>query len=570
MVGPIWSDQAQYRVVCHPTKISTSYRVMSGVRRMQPHDQIVSSVTLSGDSECQLYYKYGRDGGVILKNLSLAGQNDYQQVRLLSCTCRNVMEESERERRGRVFIDKNQSTFCVGSSCLGGYMVQSVTLTIDYTPDDREVWVKIPVKCTEWNSLVPESWKTFCHTLYDVLTPHTMSKLMRVLLLYNTYQWTHQQRRKYRIPVWFIRDDQSSQGRSTEHSRVEIDLDAGGVTGYSDQVQFPVTPKQRSDKDRRCSQQAVIRLELGGQMQIASLTMEYKEDPPRLWTFHMSDSEKAEGYGSITITNSSLKGSLEMHVVNQQLRLYSRWPRSTQEVPAATPSHSQWMSVRIVDSTAKKLSKVELTLSMRGNSLRWQDGRLAHDFSAPPGLYYDNESIKNKSIIYVGLNRVIGADWRSGTGLCKVIVKLMDNEDRCDGKMMNCDPNAYCKFTRKSYRCSCKKGWEGDGKKCRDPPPLPPRKCSCRPGFVADPFDPHNCVDVDECHIKNGGCKERCINTIGSFYCLCAEPGHTSSSCIVEVKVGFGNQINLCWDRGSSPGPPAQKSDTLLLDRQVN
>nr|CAD7439434.1 unnamed protein product [Timema bartmani] len=334
-------------------------------------------------------------------------------------------------------------------------------------------------------------------------------------------------------------------GRSTEHSRVEMDLDAGGVTGYSDQVQFPVTPKQRSDKDRRCSQQAVIRLELGGQMQIASLTMEYKEDPPRLWTFHMSDSEKAGGYGAITITNSSFKGSLEMHVVNQQLR-----------VPTTTPSHSQWMSVRIVDSTAKKLSKVELTLSMRGNSLRWQDGRLAHDFSAPPGLFYDNESIRNKSIIYVGLNRVIGADWRSGTGLCKVIVKLMDNEDQCDGKMMNCDPNAYCKFTRKSYRCSCKKGWEGDGKKCRDINECRLQnggcvhichnypgsyKCSCRPGFATDPFDPHNCVDVDECHIKNGGCKERCINTIGSFSCLCAQPGHTSSSCIVENSLCTAN-----------------------------
>nr|CAD7195426.1 unnamed protein product [Timema douglasi] len=33
-----------------------------------------------------------------------------------------------------------------------------------------------------------------------------------------------------------------------------------------------------------------------------------------------------------------------------------------------------------------------------------------------------------------------------------------------------------------------------------------------------------------------------------------------------EVKEGFGNQINLCWDRGLKPGPPAQKFDTLPLD----
>nr|CAD7437867.1 unnamed protein product [Timema bartmani] len=36
-----------------------------------------------------------------------------------------------------------------------------------------------------------------------------------------------------------------------------------------------------------------------------------------------------------------------------------------------------------------------------------------------------------------------------------------------------------------------------------------------------------------------------------------------------EVKEGFGNQINLCWDRGLNPGPSAQKSDTLPLDHQV-
>nr|CAD7595063.1 unnamed protein product [Timema genevievae] len=36
-----------------------------------------------------------------------------------------------------------------------------------------------------------------------------------------------------------------------------------------------------------------------------------------------------------------------------------------------------------------------------------------------------------------------------------------------------------------------------------------------------------------------------------------------------KVKEGFGNQINLCRDRGLNPGPPAQKSDTLPLDHQV-
>ncbi|CAG2064479.1 unnamed protein product, partial [Timema podura] len=34
------------------------------------------------------------------------------------------------------------------------------------------------------------------------------------------------------------------------------------------------------------------------------------------------------------------------------------------------------------------------------------------------------------------------------------------------------------------------------------------------------------------------------------------------------VKEGFGNQINICRDRGLNPGLPTQKSDTLPLDRQ--
>ncbi|CAG2065829.1 unnamed protein product [Timema podura] len=38
---------------------------------------------------------------------------------------------------------------------------------------------------------------------------------------------------------------------------------------------------------------------------------------------------------------------------------------------------------------------------------------------------------------------------------------------------------------------------------------------------------------------------------------------------IAKVKEGFGNQKNLCQDRGLSPGPSAQKSDTLPLDHQV-
>ena len=29
------------------------------------------------------------------------------------------------------------------------------------------------------------------------------------------------------------------------------------------------------------------------------------------------------------------------------------------------------------------------------------------------------------------------------------------------------------------------------------------------------------CVDFDECSRNNGGCDQTCVNTIGSFYCIC-------------------------------------------------
>nr|CAD7408543.1 unnamed protein product [Timema cristinae] len=37
----------------------------------------------------------------------------------------------------------------------------------------------------------------------------------------------------------------------------------------------------------------------------------------------------------------------------------------------------------------------------------------------------------------------------------------------------------------------------------------------------------------------------------------------------LKVKEGFGNQINLCRDRGLNPKPPAHGSNTLALDHQI-
>lgn len=50
--------------------------------------------------------------------------------------------------------------------------------------------------------------------------------------------------------------------------------------------------------------------------------------------------------------------------------------------------------------------------------------------------------------------------------------------------------------------------------------PAPPQ-CRCHPGFRLKD-DGKTCVDVDEC-TTTYPCTQRCINTHGSFHCLCVE-----------------------------------------------
>ncbi len=46
-------------------------------------------------------------------------------------------------------------------------------------------------------------------------------------------------------------------------------------------------------------------------------------------------------------------------------------------------------------------------------------------------------------------------------------------------------------------------------------------KCTCWPGFRLK-NDGRTCIDVDECS-ENFPCGHQCINTYGSFHCLCAD-----------------------------------------------
>ncbi|XP_071617895.1 signal peptide, CUB and EGF-like domain-containing protein 2 isoform X2 [Heliangelus exortis] len=110
--------------------------------------------------------------------------------------------------------------------------------------------------------------------------------------------------------------------------------------------------------------------------------------------------------------------------------------------------------------------------------------------------------------------------------------------DECALGFDDCHPDAICQNTPKLYKCMCKVGYTGEGKKCEDIDEcdndfnggcvhecfnIPGNyRCTCYDGFMLA-HDGHNCLDTDECMFNNGGCQHVCVNTVGSYECRCKE-----------------------------------------------
>nr|XP_014970388.2 signal peptide, CUB and EGF-like domain-containing protein 2 isoform X6 [Macaca mulatta] len=113
-----------------------------------------------------------------------------------------------------------------------------------------------------------------------------------------------------------------------------------------------------------------------------------------------------------------------------------------------------------------------------------------------------------------------------------------EDVDECAQGLDDCHANALCQNTPTSYKCSCKPGYQGEGRECEDIDEcgnelnggcvhdclnIPGNyRCTCFDGFMLA-HDGHNCLDVDECLDNNGGCQHTCVNVMGSYECCCKE-----------------------------------------------
>ncbi|KAM8817533.1 signal peptide, CUB and EGF-like domain-containing protein 2 isoform 3-T3 [Rhynchonycteris naso] len=113
-----------------------------------------------------------------------------------------------------------------------------------------------------------------------------------------------------------------------------------------------------------------------------------------------------------------------------------------------------------------------------------------------------------------------------------------EDVDECAQGLDDCHTNALCQNTLTSYKCSCKPGYQGEGRQCEDIDEcenelkggcvhdclniLGNYRCTCFDGFMLA-HDGHNCLDVDECLENNGGCQHTCVNVMGSYECRCKE-----------------------------------------------
>ncbi|KAM5223151.1 signal peptide, CUB and EGF-like domain-containing protein 2 isoform 6-T6 [Hipposideros larvatus] len=107
---------------------------------------------------------------------------------------------------------------------------------------------------------------------------------------------------------------------------------------------------------------------------------------------------------------------------------------------------------------------------------------------------------------------------------------LLEDVDECAQGLDDCHINALCQNTVTSYKCSCKPGYQGEGRQCED---------------------------IDECENElNGGCVHDCLNIPGNYRCTCFDGfmlAHDGHNCLVTCNHGNGGCQHSCEDTAEGP-----------------
>ncbi|XP_052223870.1 signal peptide, CUB and EGF-like domain-containing protein 1 isoform X2 [Dreissena polymorpha] len=333
--------------------------------------------------------------------------------------------------------------------------------------------------------------------------------------------------------------NQAARGR--DENTVHIDLQRAIVKGYSPYIHFLQTP---SLSNGSCASQAVVKVDFSGPYRGLELDLDYAKNP-RLWTLDITDSPTGDGYGGDDGNTSNMA---ELQILNRQMRIYGN----------SLPGYMEAISdggllIRTIDDFASKGSKANIKIS--DERIDWSRGKIK-DFLSSKYLFTLNGQTPQygdvEYDVYFGFNRVVAGNYRNGSGLCSVTLRLLTYPgNQCEKGTLQCPMFAECIDSVRTSRCRCKRGFYGAGHvKCTDVDECATDNggcvhfcentqgnytCSCRDGFQLD-LDGKDCIDMNECFRDKGGCEHQCVNTLGGYECRCNQGyslEHNGRSCKV-------------------------------------